>query len=365
MGSWVYDIQTGDFKWSDGMYQQFNLPVTTAITPAIYYEYTPHEEYKVVDKIVNDILADFNGFDEVITLLPRDQDKKIIRIKAFVVKDKKKNPTKVVGVNLDISQHVKAAEEINELNKILSTRNRDLETLNDELRNFNTVATRDYKETIQILYTNLEYIVSREARNLSDTSRANIRRAQAAIQKMKLLTEDINAYLRLYEIGINKSLIDPNGIVAEVLSKMKGKIEQAAATIETVEISTLYADPLLFSILLTCLLDNALKFRKLAVPTVIKLKFSRADEMNTVPAALKNTPYTIISVSDNGIGFSEEDSERIFELFVHLEEKGRYKGSGIGLAVCKKIMTMHGGFMIAEGVRAAGATFSCYFPETK
>jgi signal transduction histidine kinase len=157
-------------------------------------------------------------------------------------------------------------------------------------------------------------------------------------------------------------MIDPNVILKDVLSKIRGKIEQAGATIEISELPSLNGDPLLFSILMSHLLDNALKFRKLAVSTVIRIKYSRADEMNAVAGAIRNMPYTIISIADNGVGFREEDAEKIFELFVRIDERGRYKGSGIGLAVCRKIMTMHGGFITAESEPAHGSVFNCYFP---
>jgi signal transduction histidine kinase len=98
------------------------------------------------------------------------------------------------------------------------------------------------------------------------------------------------------------------------------------------------------------------------IPPVIGISYSQADEMNTVPAAIKDMAYAIISVSDNGIGFEGEHADKIFELFYRISEKGNYRGNGIGLAMCKKIMTMHGGFMTAEGHPAKGATFSCYFP---
>ena len=86
--------------------------------------------------------------------------------------------------------------------------------------------------------------------------------------------------------------------------------------------------------------------------------------MNAVEEAIKNIRYTIISVFDNGIGFPEEHSEKLFEIFFRVESRGKYKGSGIGLAVCKKIMSMHGGFIIAESSLSVGSTFSCYFPAT-
>jgi len=362
MGSWEYDIQAASFKWSDGMYRLFNLSNKQSVTPAIYFEYTPMKEHAVVSRIVNKIQNEFESFEEIITLLPDGQAKKIVKIKAMVIKDKRNQPVKVVGVDLDITHQLKAADEINQLNRALLIKNRDLESLNEELKTFNNVAARDFKETIQTLYTNLEYIVSKEGRILSDTSKANIRRAQSAIQKMKLLTDDINNYLQLYEKPVYKLMIDPNAIVEEVIARSEGKIDRAAATIELNQLPTLYADPVLFAMLISHLLDNALKFRKLAVSTTIKIKHSLADEMNAIPEAIHDMSYTIISVSDTGIGFNEEYAEKIFELFFRLEEKGKYKGSGIGLAVCKKIMALHNGFITAESSPAAGSTFNCYFP---
>ena len=179
---------------------------------------------------------------------------------------------------------------------------------------------------------------------------------------MKLLTDDINTYLQLYDIGINLTLIDPNPILEQIILGRQEQITESNASIDAGRVPALLADPYLFSRLLLQLIDNSFKFRKLIQPPVIKIKYSQADEMNAVPMALKNTPYTIISVSDNGIGFDDTESEKIFELFYRIPAKIKYKGSGIGLAICKKIMAMHHGFITAEGSPAGGATFSCYFP---
>jgi signal transduction histidine kinase len=365
MGTWEYDIDTGNFKWSDGMYRLFNLSREELLSPEIYFEYTLAEEKETVTRITDNITRHYNAFDETITLLPSGQEKKIIRIRAVPVKDKGKNLVKMVGVDLDITSQVQASEEINELNKILIIKNRDLEELNSELKTFNTVTASDFKDTLQLLYTNLEYIARNETRHLGDSAKANLRRAQSAIQKMKLLTDDINTYLQLYDIGINVSLIDPNPILEQILSGIQEQIKESNASIEVSQLPTLLADPYLFSRLLMQLIDNAFKFRKLIQPPVIKIKYSQADEMNVVPLALKNTPYTIISVADNGIGFDDNESEKIFELFYRIPAKIKYKGSGIGLAICKKIMAMHHGFITSEGRPANGAVFSCYFPMDK
>jgi signal transduction histidine kinase len=132
---------------------------------------------------------------------------------------------------------------------------------------------------------------------------------------MKLLTDDINNYLQLYEIGVSKSRIDPNQVMNDLLEKMRPKIIQSNAKIESVQLPILLADPYLFSILMNNLIDNAIKYSKLIGTPEIKIKYSRADEINAISAALKNTPYIIISVSDNGLGFKEEEAEKVFDLF--------------------------------------------------
>jgi len=362
IGCWEYDLESGVFKWSDGMYRLFNLSKDTDIAPGIYLEYCAPEYRIAAQRIVNNITMGSQDFEELIGILPPGQDKKIVKIKAGPLNDKKKNPVKMIGIDLDITQQVHASNEINDLYGMLMSRTKDLETLNTELKTFNTITSRDYKETLQILYTNLEYIVSKDGRLLSDTSKANIRRAQSAIQRMKLLTDDISNYLQLYDLGIHRTLINAHELLKDVLEGMKDKLERANAKVEMAPLPPLYSDPFLFALLLRHLIDNAINFKKIIVPPVIKIKYSQADEINAVPQAIKDTPYTIISISDNGIGFDEEHADKIFDLFYIINENRKTKGSGIGLAICKKIMQMHVGFITAEGTTAHGATFNCYFP---
>ena len=149
----------------------------------------------------------------------------------------------------------------------------------------------------------------------------------------------------------------------DLLEKMRPKIIQSNAKIESVQLPILLADPYLFSILMNNLIDNAIKYSKLIGTPEIKIKYSRADEINAISAALKNTPYIIISVSDNGLGFKEEEAEKVFDLFFRVYDKSKHRGSGIGLALCKKIMSMHGGFINAESIPGHGSTFNCFFPD--
>ena len=347
------------------MYKLFNISGHIKPEPELYYEYMPDSERGIAARIVNKIRYEHENFEEIISLMPAGGEKKIVKVKAIVSRDEKNNPVKVIGVDHDITNQVVSGEQIDKLNKSVIKKNKDLEALNRDLKTFNSVISHDFRETLQVLYTNLEYITSTEARNLGDSSKANIRRAQSAIQKMKLLTNDINRYLQLYDIGINPEIIDPNEIVNNLVSGLKGKLEENNSHIEIFESIPLLADPLLLSILMNELIDNSIKFRKQVGSTVIRIKYSQADELNSISGAQTDQPYAIISVSDNGIGFDDSDSERIFEPFVRLAEKSRHKGSGLGLAICKKIMAMHDGLMTAEATLANGATINCYFPLKK
>ncbi len=254
-------------------------------------------------------------------------------------------------------------EKIRDLNHSLSKNNRMLDTLNAELKTFSSIAANDYKETLRNLYTSMEFIISNDARNLSDAGKANIRRAQAAIQKMKLLTDDIIAYSSVQMEERVQSTLKLDEIVTNVICEMDRKINEAGAVIKVDKLPVIEGDSLSISLLFRHLIDNAIKFRSPNVAPMIRIVSSKTAGMNINHAdADPSVWYHIISVIDNGIGFEEQFSKKIFIMFQRLHERNKYKGSGIGLALCKKIMNMHDGFITAESIPHTGTTFNCFFP---
>jgi signal transduction histidine kinase len=360
-GSWEYDINTKQFLWSEGMYRLFNMKKESHVVPGVYLNYSTEQDLPVAQKIVDAIERKFHPFEETLQI-SFNGTVKTLKIKAAPLKNDNGQIEKMLGVDVDITAAQRSEEKIMELNKSLSVMNKELNSLNTELKNFNSITSNNYSETLRHVYIYLESIVTNDARTLSDSGRANLRRAQSSIQRLKLLTNDINNYLQFYDLGIQKQMINPNSIIKNVISAMQGKIEDAQATIQTSELPPFPADPLLFSHLMTNLLDNAIKFRKLVVPPMINIHYSHADELNAMPKAIDNTAYMIIIISDNGLGFNNDETENMFEFLYQLPSQGKHKGSGMGLAICKKIMEMHGGFIAAEGERARGASFQCYFP---
>jgi len=267
-----------------------------------------------------------------------------------------------VNVWEDITEHKQAEAKIRELNRTLLINNRELASLNSELKTFNSIAATDYTDTLRKLYTNLEFIISNDARNLSDESKANVRRAQSAIQKMKLLTDDIVSYSRIQTHDTDLQLVN----IVSMLTNIEEDMRRSWPGIDIKigcqdEIPEVTGYPFLLNLLFHHLIDNAIKFRKENTIPAIRVECSHSVE-STHPSAIPGTRYNCYAVSDKGIGFDPAHAENIFKIFYRLHPRGAYKGSGIGLAICRKIMDVHGGFIEAKSEPDQGSSFHCYFP---
>ena len=234
--------------------------------------------------------------------------------------------------------------------------------MNSELQTLQSITSINYQETLKQLYASLEYIITKDAPLFSHNSRGHLRRSQAAIQRMQLFTEDIVAFSK---IRIDENLPEPislNNVMDQAIADMQEKINDHAITVYKSELPVINGYPPLLALLFHHLLDNAIKFIEENNLSEIKIEYEKVMELhpdhpNEVPAH-----YHKITILDNGKGFKQEEAENIFEMFYKITEKGKFRGSGIGLAICKKIMDIHQGFITAIGKPDMGAAFHCYFP---
>jgi signal transduction histidine kinase len=269
-----------------------------------------------------------------------------------------------INVWEDITEHKEAEEKIKELNRTLQINNRELAALNSELKTFNSIAATDYTDTLKKLYTNLEFIISNDAKNMSDEGKANVRRAQSAIQKMKLLTEDIVSYSSIQTRDNDLQAVDLVNMLQAIKEDMTRIWPGIEITIDCHDnMPTIQGYPFLLTLLFHHLIDNAIKFRKENSHPVIHIGCAEKDvPAVNHPAAIPGTRYNHFTITDEGIGFDQQHADDVFTIFYRLHPKGAYKGSGIGLAICRKIMDIHSGFIVAESGAGKGATFHCYFP---
>ncbi len=267
-------------------------------------------------------------------------------------------------VTRDLTERRNHEESLKTNTQVLEEKNRELETMNQELAAFAYVSSHDLQEPLRKIQTFASRIVETEHENLSSKGKDYFIRMQNAALRMQTLIEDLLAYSRTNTGDKKFEIADLNRMMVEVQSDLRETIDEKQAIITIHPLPTLKVIAFQFHQLLVNLLSNALKFSKPDVRPQIELK---ADIVHgsKIPFGhpnIKNN-YHHISVSDNGIGFEQEYSQKIFEVFQRLHGRSEYSGTGIGLAICKKIVDNHGGIIGAEAVVDKGATFHIYLPK--
>jgi two-component system, chemotaxis family, sensor kinase Cph1 len=188
-----------------------------------------------------------------------------------------------------------------------------------------------------------------------------VSRMNAAAKRMQLLIYDILSYSRVSKVNEAMAQVDLNAILEKTLEEVSEEIEERSAEIERDNLPTIKGIPFLLNQLFLNIVRNALKFHRPDTKSVIIIRVTET-RINLPDALEPGKAYYRISISDNGIGFSNEFRESIFDVFTRLNNNEKYNGSGIGLALCKKIMQNHSGTITADGEEGKGAEFALYFP---
>jgi light-regulated signal transduction histidine kinase (bacteriophytochrome) len=175
-----------------------------------------------------------------------------------------------------------------------------------------------------------------------------------AADRMRTLISDLLTYSQVAARSMPFAATDLNGIARDVIADLETAIADAGGRVEVGELPVIDADTVQMRQLFQNLLGNALKYRKKDIPPVVKLDCS-------FPGGRQCT----ITVADNGIGFNDQYAEKIFKMFERLHARTKYEGSGIGLAICRKIVERHGGTIAATSTAGQGATFTVTLPITQ
>jgi chemotaxis family two-component system sensor kinase Cph1 len=245
-------------------------------------------------------------------------------------------------------------------NRIL---NEELKTANKELANLNWISTHDLKEPLRKIQIFASKVLDREDPDLSAQVKDSVGRMRIAAEKMQLLIEDILAYSKAGSMEKVFETVDLNMILANVTIELRDNIEECNATITSGQLPVLNIIPFQIHQLFVNLISNAIKFTKPGTRPEINITASiETGEDIRGGKALQQTAYHRISFEDNGIGFEKEYESRIFDVFQRLHPAHKYPGTGIGLAICKKIMENHRGFIQAHSELDKGSVFSIYFP---
>jgi signal transduction histidine kinase len=256
---------------------------------------------------------------------------------------RKRAEDEVRTLNLDLEQRV--ADRTAELNE----RAKDLARSNSELQQFAYVASHDLQEPLRMVASFTQLLAKRYKDKLDDDARDFINYAVDGATRMQTLISDLLNYSRIGTQGKPLLPTDGEALFSRVLESLKFAIEESGAVVSHDTLPTVMADPQQLGQLFQNLLTNAIKFRGENSPHVwISTERNGSDWK--------------ISVRDNGIGISQEHAERIFVIFQRLHTKTEYPGTGIGLAICKKIVERHGGRIWIEPSPGGGTTFCFTIP---
>ncbi|HEY6062577.1 MAG TPA: ATP-binding protein [Chitinophagaceae bacterium] len=264
----------------------------------------------------------------------------------------------------------KRAAELIIANKELAYQNEEKEKraaeliiANKELLAFTYISSHDLQEPLRKIQTFVTIILETENKNLSEKGKYNFQRMQLAAGRMQQLIDDLLAFSRISTTELKFEETDLHTIIDEVKTELKDTILEKHAIIEAIGLCPANIIAFQFRQLMYNLISNALKFSNPDIPShiIIKSSIVNGSQLN-IDRLSPDKKYCHITVKDNGIGFEPRFRERIFEVFQKLHGKEVYAGTGIGLAIVKKIVENHNGVITATSELNKGAQFDIYIP---
>ena len=290
-------------------------------------------------------------------ITPQKQVKYISSIGRVILNDKQQ-PVKLVGSVRDITQQKES--------EIARTKHStELNRSNRELEEFAYVTSHDLQEPLRKISTFSDRLSEKVSGLLDDDASFYLQRIKASADNMRQLINNLLDFSRITEGSLSFAPTSLDFIIREVKADLELKIAETKAVIDTMPLPEIEADPSQMRQLFLNLLSNALKFRKKDEAPRVSIFCTEVDDDEKVRAGLQlDQRFWKIDVVDNGIGFEEEYATRIFQIFQRLHGKAEYPGSGVGLAICKKITDHHHGLIYGrQRPDGAGACFTVILPE--
>jgi PAS domain S-box-containing protein len=269
----------------------------------------------------------------------------------------------VVNILLDVSALVHKEDELKELNKTLKQKNKELEQKNEEITSFAFVASHDLREPLRKIHTFSDWLLQKEGDNLSLRGKEYILRMNGSVRKLNMLIDDIMVITRIHSENVKLQEVNLEHVFEQVTKDLASFIQQKDARIEINNLPVIHADANQLFYLFRNLVDNALKFQPPDHQPVIQVSSEVIEaKMEEQPLLKEDKEYIKLSTRDNGVGFDPRFRKKIFQVFQQLKDGQHYSGTGMGLAICKKIMENHEGLITADSVPGEGSVFCCYFP---
>ena len=266
----------------------------------------------------------------------------------FPLYDVDGNAYAVCGVATDITERNDAARRLTELSTELARSNAELEA-------FASAASHDLQEPLRKIQAFGDRLAGRLAGIDDNDAASDLERIVGAARRMSGLIQDLLAYARVSTVPVEPVPVDLGRAVADVMVDLETRITDSGAVMEIGELPTVRGDLTQLRQVLQNLIGNALKFTIADRQPVIRIQSTRSSSSD-------GRAGWAISVTDNGAGFDPKYADRLFAPFQRLHGRSEYEGTGMGLAICRKIIERHGGTIVAESAAGVGTTFTAWLP---
>lgn len=354
-GSWKLDIETNTYTFSDNEYRLLGCePQSFEASKESFLKFIHPDDLEFVKESANNAVMSDSRVPFIYRVIRKDGEIRYFKDMGQVVSFASQNQT-YIGTTRDITSEIDDKITTEE-------RNRELESNNKELSAFNYIASHDLQEPLRKIETFISRLISKDHDNISTSGQQYIASIQKSANRMRVLIEDLLQFSRTNKAEKTFQLANLNCLLDNAKQELAQIIEDKKAVITSSSLPSLSIIPFQIQQLFINLIGNSLKYSKVNEAPSININYSLivANEEEFLPDTYHE--YHKITVEDNGIGFDQEYAKNIFVLFNRLHNKNEYQGTGIGLAICKKIVENHKGFIFAKGVLHEGSTFIIYLP---
>jgi PAS domain S-box-containing protein len=363
VGSWEWDLESDELVWSDQLKRIFGLAPDQRVTMDLYSEHIEPEDRDDITGAVQACLEDFEPYEVQHRIRRADGAERVVVAQGRVVVDEYDSPLKLYGSCQDVTELLAQQQELQEYAGRLEASNRELEE-------FAYVASHDLQEPLRKIRAFGGRLQRAHADELGERGVDYLDRMSSAAERMSTLIEDLLTYSRVTTRARPYERVSAGEILTGVLSDLEISCAESGACIDVGEMPELDADPLQLRQLFQNLIGNAVKFRKPGEPPRVTVsarvvpgpKVSGGAPVAGAAVPVKGVERVEIVVSDSGIGFDQKYADNIFMPFQRLHGRKEYTGTGIGLAICRKIAEQHHGTINAFSAPGEGATFVVNVP---
>ena len=355
-GHWKIDLETKLYTFSDNFLRLLGVdPNKFEPTIENFSKHIHPDDVDFVIKSHKESLETLEPTSMMFRYILPDGDIRYIRSVGSFTRNSKGDMIKT-GVNYDVSDQYKKTLELEENNK-------ELKSINEELESFNNIVSHDLQEPLHKIQMFISRIEAKEIDLISDQGKVYFSKIKLSANKMQTLLIDLVNYSRTIKGDKVFKETDLNEIITQILDDLTINIEDKKAEISAAVLPTIKVIPFQMEQLFINLISNSLKYSKDDVSPKISIFEEEIFENEIYESKIiSNEEYCKIVIVDNGIGFKQEYSSKIFNLFYRLEKDSKYSGTGLGLAICKRIVENHDGFIQVSSVPGEGAEFAIFIP---